>query len=158
LFPLDRVEVRIGRDDRIEVRGPSVFAGYVAAPDRHISDWFITADRGHLEPDGSLVVTGRWDRRIVSGGEKVDPVVIEAAVTAHPEVLETHVMGLPDEEWGEIVAVVYTGTATPPDLRVFIADRLPPHAMPKRWLQAEEIPRTEMGKVDGAALRTRFES
>jgi O-succinylbenzoic acid--CoA ligase len=156
LFPLERVDIRVGSEDRIEVRGPTVFPGYVGEPERAAGDWFATADRGRIEPDGSLVVRGRLDRLIISGGENVDPALVEAAIEIHPDVVEAAVIALPDEEWGELVAAAYAGSIRPDQLRSFIAAELPNYAVPKRWLQMDALPRTELGKVDGAALRAMF--
>ncbi len=158
LFPLDGIEVQVGLGDRIQVRGPTVSLGYVGEPARSDGDWFSTADRGRVEPDGSLVVLGRIDRLIVTGGEKVDPAEVESAIKSHPAVVEAAVIPLRDEEWGEAIAAAYTGAVSPEGLRAFLANRLPPQAIPKRWLQVLALPRTELGKVDTARLVAMFGS
>jgi len=158
LFALHGVEIRIGAEEQIEVKGPTVSLGYVGEPERSQGDWFYTSDRGRIEPDGSLVVLGRLDRLIISGGEKVDPSQVETAIGGHPDVVEVAVIGLPDEEWGEIVAAAYAGSPNPEQLRVFIAGQVPNYAVPKRWRLVEALPRTELGKVDGAALLSLFDS
>lgn len=158
LIPLDGVEVRIGADVRIEVRGPTVSPGYVGGPERSPADWFTTSDRGRLEPDGSLMVLARVDRVIVSGGENIDPAEVESAIESHPKVVEAAVVALPDQEWGELVAAAYAGSVTPETVRAFLSTRLPAHAIPKRWLQMEALPRTELGKVDTPRLVKMFGS
>ncbi|HUP14698.1 MAG TPA: AMP-binding protein [Acidimicrobiia bacterium] len=158
LVPLDGVEVRIGADDRIEVRGPTVSPGYIGGPERTPADWFTTSDRGRIEPDGALVVLGRTDRLIVTGGEKVNPAEVESEIESHPEVAEAAVVALPDREWGEVVAAAYAGEVSPDQLRSFITTRLPAHAIPKRWLQVEALPRTDLGKVDNTRLQVMFSS
>ena len=158
LMPLDGVDVRIGADDRIEVRGPTVFPGYVGQAERAAGDWFTTSDRGHIEPDGALVVLGRTDRLIVTGGEKVDPAEVESAIESHPEVVEVGVLAIPDQEWGEAIAAAYVGNASPDQLRSFVAKRVPSYAVPKRWLQLDVLPRTELGKIDTARLMGMFDS
>ena len=156
LFPLDGIEVRVSPENRIEVRGPTVSPGYVGEPERSSSDWFTTSDRGRIEPDGSLVVLGRAHRLIISGGENVDPAEVEAAIESHPDVVEAASIALPDQEWGEVVAAAYVGNASPEELRSFVADRLPSHALPKRWLQLDTLPRTELGKIDTPRLVEMF--
>ena len=157
LFPLDGVEVRVGPDGRIHLRGPTISPGYVGEPERSAGDWLATADRGRVEPDGSLVVLGRLERLIISGGENIDPSAIEEAIRSHPEVVEVAVIGLPDREWGEIAAVVYVGGVEAEQLGSFIAGLVPPHGLPKRWLRMEALPRTPLGKVDTARLLLMFD-
>jgi O-succinylbenzoic acid--CoA ligase len=156
LMPLLGVEIRIGSEDRIQVRGPTVSPGYVGQPERSPGDWFTTSDRGTIEPDGALVVLGRSDRLIVTGGEKADPAEVESAIESHPDVVEAAVVALPDRDWGEVVAVAYAGEVYPDQLKSFVAGRLPTHAVPKRWLQLDALPRTELGKVDTPRLVKMF--
>jgi O-succinylbenzoic acid--CoA ligase len=158
LIPLEGIEVRVGPGDRIEVRGPTVSPGYLGEPERSPADWFTTSDRGRIEPDGSLMVLGRSDRMIVSGGENVDPAQVEAAIESHAAVVEVAVIPLPDEEWGEAIAAAYVGDVTADELRRLIVGRLSSAAIPKRWLQLEVLPRTELGKVDAARLVAMFDS
>jgi O-succinylbenzoic acid--CoA ligase len=158
LIPLEGIEVRVGPGDRIEVRGPTVSPGYVGEPERSPADWFTTSDRGRIEPDGSLLMLGRSDRMIVSGGENVDPAQVEAAIESHPAVIEVAVIPLPDEEWGEAIAAAYVGDVTAEELRRLIVGRLSSAAIPKRWLQLEVLPRTELGKIDTTRLVAMFDS
>lgn len=102
------------------------------------------------------MVLGRLDRGIISGGEKVDPSEVEAAIASVPGIEEVAVTGLPDQEWGQVVAVAYAGEILPEDLRRRLKDRLPVYAVPKKWLQVEALPRTELGKIDIAALAALF--
>jgi o-succinylbenzoate---CoA ligase len=152
LFPMAGVEVRIGPEGRIEARGPTVSPGYIGEPERPPEDWFPTADRGRVEVDGSLVVLGRLDRMILSGGENIDPARIEAVIAANPEVSEVAIVALPDVEWGEIVAAAYTGSASAEDLTTELTEHLPSYALPKRWLHLDALPKTELGKIDTQSL------
>jgi O-succinylbenzoic acid--CoA ligase len=158
LLPLDGVQVRIGPDNRIQVRGPTVSLGYVGEPERSPTDWFTASDLGRIEPDGALVVLGRTDRLIVTGGENVDPVEVESEIERHPNVVEVTVIALPDQEWGEVVAAAYAGEVSPDELRALVAPRLAAHAVPKRWLQVEALPRTDLGKIDTPRLVKMFGS
>ena len=169
--PLRGVEVRIrpaeGRDEttqagqppapagHIEVRGPTLFRGYVGDPARPRGDWFATGDLGHLDAEGRLHVTGRLRDRIVSGGTNIDPLQIEAILTAHPEVREVAVIGLPDDRWGQVVAAAVAGDD--PELAVrldpWCRRRLSGARVPRRWEVVERLPRTATGKVDRPRLR-----
>ena len=157
LFALDRVGIRIGSYDRIEVRGPVVSPGYVGAPDRSEDDWFPTSDQGRIEEDGSLVVLGRLDRSIVSGGENIDPSRVESAIRNHPGVIDAAVVGLPDDEWGQKLAAVYVGSATSDELQELVRESLQAHERPKRWLRVDAIPRTVLGKIDHSQVLAMFD-
>lgn len=158
LFPLEGVEIEIGAGGRILVRGATVSPGYLGEPDRAAREWFETSDLGRIESDGSLTVVGRASPMIISGGENVDPSQVEAAIEGHPDVVEAAVIGLPDEKWGEVVATAYAGSATPEEIRVFIAGQVPTYAVPRRWHRVEALPRTDLGKIDRLGLVALFDS
>jgi acyl-CoA synthetase (AMP-forming)/AMP-acid ligase II len=138
------------------VRGPTVSPGYVGEPERSPADWFTTSDLGRIEPDGALVVLGRTDRLIVTGGENVDPAEVESEIESHPKVVEAAVVALPDQEWGQQIAAAYAGEVSTDELRALVAPRLAAHAVPKRWLQVEALPRTDLGKIDTPRLVAMF--
>lgn len=148
--PLPGVELRIQSDGRIAVRGAQVSPGYAGEPDRD-DPWLVTNDLGSLDADGALRVVGRADAVIVTGGENVDPETIEAVLTECPGVDEAVVVGIPDDEWGQVVACVYRGTAGDDAMTIWTADRLPGYAVPKRWARVAAIPRTAIGKPDRVA-------
>lgn len=152
---LPGVEIRIEEDGRIAVRGPQVSPGYLGEPDRD-EDWLVTNDLGVLDDEGVLTVLGRADTVIVTGGEKVDPATVERRLVEHPGVEEAVVVGLPDEEWGEVVACLYSGIAQPGDLRSWLGERLPGYMVPKQWRAVGGIPRTSLGKPDRAAAAAAF--
>ena len=168
--PLRGVEVRVKSPDssdetaspglpephegQIEVRGPTLFRGYIGEPRRPRDLWFATGDLGRLDADGRLVVAGRLRDRIVSGGANVDPLQIETVLAAHPDVREAAVIGLPDETWGQLVTAVVAGDH--PDLATrldaWCRGRLSGARRPRRWEIVERLPRTATGKVDRARL------
>ena len=96
---------------------------------------------------------GRSDAVIVSGGENVNPQVIESALQGHPTAGDVVVVGIPDEEWGAIAVCLYTGDATPDELSEWLKERVPGHHVPKRWISVDRIPRAGLGKPDRAAAR-----
>lgn len=155
-YPLPGVELRIEADGRIAVRGPVVSPGYVGEPDRGPGDWFVTGDLGILDPDGALRVTGRADTLIVSGGENIDPAVVEAALGRVPGVEVAVVVGVPSEEWGMEVVCLYVGDATPVRIDSHLKGRLAGFMIPKRWLRVDELPMTTMGKPDRVEAVRRF--
>jgi O-succinylbenzoic acid--CoA ligase len=166
-MPLDGVRVRTGTDGRIRLGGPVLFSGYRNRPDltaAAVDDgWFVTSDVGRLDPGGRLVVHGRADEMINTGGEKVAPAEVAAILEGCPGVREAAVFGEPDPEWGERVtaAVVPTDPAAPPglaDLRAAVRRRMPPHAAPKALILVTAIPMLPSGKPDFATLRNRSEA
>lgn len=150
--PLPGVEVRIGADQRIEVRGPQISPGYAHEDDRPSGAWFTTPDRGRIEPDGALRVLGRADEVIVTGGENVDPARVETVLLGHPEVAAVAVMGVEDAEWGMTVMAAYEGAVGPDALADWARPRLAPYERPKRLHRMDRMPTTAIGKPDRARI------
>ena len=155
--PLFPMQLRI-QDEEILVRGPTVSPGYVGSPAlRSSDDWLRTGDLGYLDDEGFLYVLDRRDDLVVSGGENVYPAEVEAALLAHPAVLEAGVYGVPDPEWGQVVAAVvrlhdHAGVA-PTDLAIFCRERLAGYKVPRDIrLAVEPLPRTAAGKLVRRAL------
>ena len=163
-MPLDEVSVDIGPGDRIRIAGPVLFSGYRLRPDLTAAArdgrWFVTSDLGSLGPSGELLVRGRADDVIITGGEKVVAAEVETALATCGGVREAAVVGRPDAEWGELVTavVVPADPSAPPrlaDIRAHVRDRLPRWAAPAALLLVPEIPLLPSGKPDRAALRAR---
>lgn len=160
--PLRGTEVRV-QDGEIVLRGPTIMRGYHLDPDgtqrvRTPEGWLRTGDAGELDGQGRLHVAGRLDELILTGGEKVWPQEVEAALAAHSKIREVAVVGRPHEEWGEQVVafVVPIDPSDPPDLedlRELAAARLPRYAAPGDLRLVAQIPRTPSGKVRRSALR-----
>jgi len=161
--PLPGTEVRIDGDGGIQLRGPTVMRGYLSdaeASARAFTDggWLRPGDAGWIDREGKLRVAGRLDDLINTGGEKVWPAEVEAALLDHPGVADVAVVGRPDPEWGQRVVayVVPADPAAPPsldELRDHAATSLPRHKAPRELvLVPEGLPRTASGKVRRAAL------
>jgi fatty-acyl-CoA synthase len=105
-----------------------------------------------VEPDGTVVLLGRVEQLINSGGEKVHPVEVEAAVRSHPAVREAMVVGIPHTRFGEEVAVIVTlvagATLSLERLRRHCRPHLASYKLPRRLMVAGELPRTPVGKPD----------
>jgi O-succinylbenzoic acid--CoA ligase len=145
--PLDGVEVRIGDEDRIEMKGPTLFRAYRLSDDapRTSDGWFATGDAGAIEA-GRLHVLGRLDDLIITGGHKVWPAEVESVLRRDPSVAEVKVSGRSDAEWGKRVVafVVPADPAAPPTLsrlRALVADRLPRYKAPKELVLVESLGR-----------------
>jgi o-succinylbenzoate---CoA ligase len=155
-YPLPGVMLRLEPDGRIAVRGPMVSPGYVGEPDRAAEDWLVTGDLGTIDGDGALRVTGRADTIIVSGGENIDPAVVEAAVVLVAGVEEALVAGLANDLWGMETVCLYVGESDPSQVEAELRDILPGFMIPKRWLQVAALPLTPLGKPDRAGAARRF--
>ncbi len=139
---------------RIEVRGAVVSPGYVG-PDTGEGPGhgrFLTRDRGWLDAAGVLHVQGRLDDVIQSGGELVQPELVEAVLRRHRLVADAAVVGVPDPRWGQLVVAIVAarpGTRAEAERALPIACRaaLSGAAVPRRWCFVERIPRTEGGKL-----------
>ncbi len=156
--PLEDVELRVSDAGEILVRGPTRAPGYVATEER-LADpngWYHTGDLGHVDAEGNLWVTGRRSERIVSGGVTVDPLEVEDALRTHASVADACVVGLPDAEWGELVAAALVPAADTIDLdalEAWIREHLAPAKRPRRWCVLDALPRNANGKVRRSAVR-----
>jgi acyl-CoA synthetase (AMP-forming)/AMP-acid ligase II len=110
-----------------------------------------TGDLGAFDAHGRLVVRGRRDELIVTGGENVAPAEVEAVLLEHPGVVDAAVFGRPDPEWGRAVTaqVVVDGVSAPDaaGLRAFCASRLASFQVPKAIERVDSLPRTASGKL-----------
>jgi fatty-acyl-CoA synthase len=148
----------------IEVRGPWITSRYVGDdepdPDRFRDGWLRTGDVGVLSPDGYLTLTDRAKDVIKSGGEWISSVELENALMAHPAVLEACVVGVPDDRWDErpLATVVLRpgATATPDELREFLAERVARWQLPERWSFLDAVPKTSVGKFDKKRVRADY--
>ena len=152
-FPLPEIDVRLV-DGALEVRGPTVFAGYHRRPEATAESlaggWFKTGDVAAIAPSGHYRLLGRTSVDILkSGGEKVSALHIEEVLREHPAVADAAVVGLPDEAWGDriVAAVIAHAPVAVDELRGFCRERLAPHEVPKHIVLVDEFPRNPLGKV-----------
>jgi hypothetical protein len=121
--------------------------------------WVHTGDLGRFDEDGYLWFVGRRKDVIVSRGNKVAPLEVEAALSEHPAVRECCVIGVPDAACGEAphaYVVLQTGaTAAPEDLRAFVGSRLAEFMVPAEVHLIAEMPYKGPGKIDRELLRMR---
>jgi O-succinylbenzoic acid--CoA ligase len=150
------MEVTIDGSDggigEIVVDGPSVSPGYLGEPPR--SGGHRTGDLGYIDDTGRLVVLGRTDDMIVTGGENVYPSQVTGVLTGHRLVHRVEVVGIPDSEWGQaVVAIVVGDLEALSRIERWAQERLAKHQVPKRWVFVDEMPLRPNGKVDRIALR-----
>lgn len=172
--PLKYVQLRIvnsegkgfpaGVEGEIIVKGKTLFRGYLdrnAEEKRADDKWFFTGDKGYLDSDGYLTVTGRMDDMFVSGGENIYPGEIEVEAASYPHIRACAVLAVDDTEWGKrpvlFVEPVETGEFNEQDMAAYLKTRLPRIKIPERIISLNRLPRAAIGKIDYAALRELYQ-
>lgn len=151
--PLDGIRITIDGEQsgEIVVDGPAVSPGYLGEAER--VGGHRTGDIGYFDGQGRLVVLGRKDDMVVSGGENVYPQRVADTLSRHRFVQRIEVVGVPDPEWGQaLVAIVVGDGTTRRRVERWARERLPRHEVPKQWIFVEELPMLPSGKVDRSAL------
>jgi acyl-CoA synthetase (AMP-forming)/AMP-acid ligase II len=158
-------DVGPGAVGEVVVRGPTVFAGYLDDPEASAAvflpgGWFRTGDRGYLDDDGFLYLTGRISETINRGGEKIAPEEVDQVLAGHPAVAAAAVFPVPDRRFGEdmVAAVVLKpgATVSQRDLRKWMLARMSPFKVPRRIWIVTALPQTATGKVQRGVLADRF--
>jgi malonyl-CoA/methylmalonyl-CoA synthetase len=153
--PVTFADVSPGQVGEIWLRSPSITPGYWRKPvetaETFEKDWFRTGDLGKIDADGYYYLTDRIKHIIITGGENVSAKEVESVINLVNGVLESSVVGIPDDKWGEkVVAAVVkkAGVDLPPkEIQVFCKKRLHDWKCPKEIIFVEEIPKNTMGKV-----------
>ena len=157
--PLGGAQVRISDDQRISLRGPMLFDHYDRDPTltsaSMVDGWFVTADMGTFE-NGLLKVLGRMDDMVISGGLKVPTAVVAARLLEHPAVDQVEVIGVPNDEWGEVVLALVVGSISRAEARDWVAEVHPRPWAPYEVYHVEKFPLLPNGKVDRRGLRELF--
>ena len=175
-FPLTGVEFRIvdpdGKDlpwdaeavGELLVRGDMIMKGYYNSPEETEKTleggWYHTGDLVAIGPDGSLYVKDRKKDIIISGGENISSLEVEAVLYSHPDILECAVIGKLDETWGEVplafVVPKEGAEITPEGVIDFAKSRLAHFKSPKAVKIIDEFPRGGTGKILKSVLREKY--
>jgi acyl-CoA synthetase (AMP-forming)/AMP-acid ligase II len=147
----------------IAVRGNVVMKGYYNDPEATAvafrGGYFHSGDAAVVHPDGYVDIRDRLKDVIISGGENISSVEVEAELLRHPAVQEAAVVGLPDTRWGEaphaFVVLKPGAGATADDLRTFTRERLAHFKCPHSFTFVTELPKTATGKIQKFVLRGR---
>lgn len=173
--PLANVTIRIaneqnevveaGTSGEIQVKGPNIFKEYWERPEATRNTfthdgWFKTGDIALFE-NGAYRILGRNSVDIIkSGGYKISALEIEEVLRKHPQIKECGVVGIPDEEWGEIIGaslILENETIDLEALKVWLKERLPGYKIPRKYIFQEDLPRNVMGKVTKNELKKLFD-
>lgn len=154
-----------GTVGEIQVTGPNVFLGYHGLPEATAASmtadgWFRSGDLGYIDRDGYLYISDRLKDMIISGGENIYPAEVETLIADLEGITGVAVIGIPDEQWGEVPWAVITTTdaasVTTESIRAALDGRLARYKLPRTVVIVDELPRTASGKVRKADLRARI--
>ena len=147
----------------IIIEGDSIMKGYWDDKEETnkglINKKYFTGDLGFLDEEGYLYVISRKDNLIISGGEKINPKEIEEIMLSLPDIFEVCVIGLEDQEWGQIVAAAVVRKSlslTQEQIIESLKHRLASFKIPKKLLFVDKIPTTPLGKVKQEEVRKLF--
>ena len=160
----DGTDVDVGERGEVIVAGPNVMAGYWRRPEATAEvvrdGWFHSGDVAVVDEDGFVRIVDRVKDMIVSGGENIYPAEVEEVLFDHPEVAEVAVIGVPDDEWGEVGRAIVVRTPgsslSEADLLAHADGRLARYKIPKSVVFVDELPRSGAGKVLKPLLRQRW--
>lgn len=140
--------------------------GYLKDPERTAKVWRVIdgvrysapGDLASLDADGKLILLGRGDGVINTGGEKVFPEEVEEALLTHPKITDAVIVGVPDPRWGQIVVAVVAPADALADvedetLSRHVSDRLAGYKRPRRIVRVDSLPRSPAGKINRASAR-----
>jgi len=148
----------------IVVQSNALMLGYIdeSETNRVIKNGFYhTGDIGYLDEDGYLCIEGRKNFLISTGGENVNPFEVEKVLLQHPLIAEAAVFPLKDSEWGEIIAAALvlknkSAKLSYEELKIFLQDRISGFKIPKKIFIENQLPKTELGKIEKDKLINRY--
>lgn len=157
-------DVPAGTIGTVYLKAPADRFEYYKAPDKtsgvYRGDHFTLGDVGYVDEDGYLFLTDRSAHVVITGGVNVYPAEVEAVLLGHPAVGDAGVVGVPDDEWGEIVvaaveprAAVAPSEALAAELIDWCRERIAHFKCPRRVEFVDALPRHDNGKLYKAQLR-----
>ena len=160
----DGRDVPVGEPGELIARAANMMSGYLDDPQATAAalrdGWLYTGDVARMTADGLITIVDRKKDVIVTGGFNVYPREVEDVLFEHPAVRQAAVVGVPHEKWGEEVHALVTlhpgAAVTAEELIDFVRARKGPLAAPKTIEFTDEVPVTNLGKIDRKAIRARY--
>ena len=156
-IPLEGVEISITPEKRIAIKGTVLAHGYLGAESlwdtQYLDGWFHSSDLGRIENE-KLIVEGRSDDVIITGGENISLSAIETSLHAHFPHKSFAAFAMKDSKWGEALHVAIAGDGFPNegDISQYLSEQFGESAKPKGFLHLPELPLIGIGKVDRKKL------
>jgi fatty-acyl-CoA synthase len=149
VFDQEGNELGPNETGELYIRSDILFEGYTSGDDtKEQRDGYMSiGDLGHLDEDGFLYIEGRADDMVVIGGENVYPIEVEEAIEGISGVREAAVLGVTDEEFGEVLAAFIVGDVTEDEVVNACKKELASYKVPRRVEILDELPRTSTGKI-----------
>jgi acyl-CoA synthetase (AMP-forming)/AMP-acid ligase II len=162
--PVTSEDMASGETGEIWLKGPSITSGYWQKPevtaDSFERGWFKTGDLGRVDDDGYYYLTDRLKHIIISGGENISPKEVEEVINKLDDVVDSSVVGIDDEKWGEkVVAAVVTRPGSkvkPQDIQEYCREHIHKWKCPKEIVFIKELPKNPMGKVLKSEIKKLF--
>ncbi len=149
-------DVGIGVVGRLRYRGPGVATRYLDSDgsehEAAVGGWFYPGDLAERLESGHIALRGRDKDVIIRGGVNIYPAEIESTLLQHPDVTEVAVVGIDDDERGQIVRACFSGPARAGSLGAWCQERMAPYKVPQEFAHLDELPRRSSGKIDKKAL------
>jgi O-succinylbenzoic acid--CoA ligase len=164
IFDNDGNELKAFEIGEIIVETNAMMTGYLGDNESNQAiknGFYYTGDIGYIDEDGYLFIVGRKNYLISTGGENINPEEIENALLDHPLIEEAAVFPLKDKNWGEIVAasVVLENKSIDlsyDEIKTFLLEKISGFKIPKKFFFEEELPKTELGKIQKDKLIDRY--
>ncbi|MEK4423834.1 o-succinylbenzoate--CoA ligase [Solibacillus sp. FSL K6-1523] len=161
---LTKEPVSVGTIGEIVISGPQVFVGYYKNDEAYSSTVqngeFYTGDVGYLDDQGFLYIVDRLKDMIISGGENIYSAELELVLAQHPAIEEVAVVGVPNEQWGEVprayIVIAAEQTITPEEVTAFCKEKLASYKAVKEVIFVDQLPRNGVGKILKTQLKDLF--
>ena len=156
-------DVAQGEVGELLLRGNGVMKEYYKNPEKTAETlkggWLHTGDMARMDSDGFIYLVDRKKDVVISGGENIFPVEIEAVLQSHTKIYDVAIIGVPDERLGEIAAAIIDAepgeTLTEEEVKEFYQPRLPKYKWPRRII-FDKVPRNPTGKIEKPKLRQKY--
>ncbi len=159
---LEGEDLGLDQDGEVWIKGPQVMKGYLnndqaTAETIDKEGWLHTGDVGHVDADGHLYIVDRLKELIKFKGFQVPPAELEALLLTHPKIADAAVIGLPDDDAGEIPAayvVLRPDTeATAEEIQEFVAGQVASYKQIRKVTFLDAVPKSASGKILRRVLR-----